>query len=167
MSAFMVDKEHIDAIVTIALFGPRGMEGDWERPRWEAHDPRVTEHDAQEYRECVREHDASRYAVTISPDRLGDILWTENERSIEARYPSDHAEMLTADYCLGYRYQPWSRIGLTHAEAFKAIDCLEYQSCEHDDWRDSEAKRFLDVLRGALIGTLPGYGAAKWEVSCA
>jgi hypothetical protein len=53
--------------------------------------------------------------------------------------------------------------------AFKLIQCLDYQSCETDDWRDSEACAFLDWLQSkaaaAVIRALPAYDAAPWGIS--
>ncbi len=43
----------------------------------------------------------------------------------------------------------------------KAVSCYEYQSCEHTDWNDSEAKKFCVNLREMLIGELPGYDTAE------
>jgi hypothetical protein len=161
MSAFMVGKDHIDALVSVALHGPTDGVGKWEGPRWAAHDPRVTDWQAQEWRQCALQG-------PFTPDRLGEMLWTENERSVEARYPSDHAEMLSIDYCLGYAYTPVPiKCRLTLAAAFSAIACLSYQSCEHDEWGDSEAYRFLDALKSSLVNALPGYSEAPWEVDFA
>jgi len=43
----------------------------------------------------------------------------------------------------------------------KAIACLEYQSCEHPGWLDSEARVFCQALRRVAITALPGYSAAQ------
>ena len=48
-------------------------------------------------------------------------------------------------------------------EALKALDCYEYQSCEHPEWETSEAFEFCRAMRNLLIGCLPGYDAAQWE----
>jgi hypothetical protein len=50
------------------------------------------------------------------------------------------------------------------ATPYWAIDCLEYQSCEHPEWEASWAARFLDALRAQLIGCLEGYDDAEWEI---
>lgn len=165
MSAFMVSKDHIDALVHVALCGPSEREGRWEEPRWAQHDPRVTSWRDQQWQQCVAHgYTGNGSVAAITPDALGEMLWTENERSIESRYPSDHAEMLSVDYCLGYEWTRPAGRPLSCAAAFKALDCYEYQACEHDGWVDSEAKRFVDALRGAIAGVLPGYDAAQWEV---
>lgn len=168
MSAFMVSKDHIDAIVAVALHGPSDAEGRWEGgPRWAAHDPRETHWQNQEWRQCSLYGSTGNSSVKpVTPDQLGEMLWTENERSL-SRYPTDHAEMLdVVDYLLGYTYTPVPiKHRLTAAQAFSAIHCLEYQSCESDDWTDTEAHRFLAALTHSIIGVLAGYAAAQWEVS--
>lgn len=172
MSAFMVSKDHIDAIVHVALYGPSGAEvgSRWGAPRWARHDPHTLA-GPQEWRQCVPPHGhAAGSYVAITPDALGELLWIENERSIEDRYPSDHAEMLSIDYCLGYQYAyprgaPALSCAAACAAAFKAITCLDYQSCEHNGWPDSEAHRFLTELRCCVCAVVPGYDRAQWEVS--
>ena len=168
MSAFMVSKDHIDAIVTTAMHGPKDGHSRWEHGcvKWAAHDPRETHWQEQEWRSLAIGGMALLVskAGEMTATQVGEMLWTENERSVEARYPSDHAEMLSVDYCLGYEYAKTPR-ALTIAEAFSAIACLEYQSCEHDGWVDSEACRFLFSLRDSLVNALPGYAAAQWEVN--
>jgi hypothetical protein len=51
------------------------------------------------------------------------------------------------------------------AAVFKALDCYEYQSCEHAEWEDSEAKSFCDALRKRAGTKVPGYEEAPWEVT--
>lgn len=43
----------------------------------------------------------------------------------------------------------------------QAIASLEYQSCEHDGWVDSEARVFRQALRRVAITELPGDSAAE------
>lgn len=127
MSAFLVDKAHIDVIVGTAA-------------RW-----RVIQVD-----EC---------------DLIGGGLWTENARSVQARYAGllnddEDAELGATRY---YTWQPRGRV-LAPVEMLKALGCLEYQSCEHADWNSSPARRFVDKLRGIAITRLAGYKQADWEI---
>ena len=39
-----------------------------------------------------------------------------------------------------------------------AINCYEYQACEHPEWKTSEARDFCEALRDRMIRMLPGYG---------
>lgn len=122
MSAFIVDKHHIDHIVTTAN-------------RWE-----------------MREAN--------TPDELGRTLWTENVKSVAYRYsePTDMTEAAE------YRWPVFGRV-LKPVEALKAINCLEYQSCEHPAWQTSEARRFCESFKAEAIGRLDGYSEAPWEWS--
>jgi hypothetical protein len=45
----------------------------------------------------------------------------------------------------------------------KMLDCLEYQSCESDDWETTQAYRLQQAMRRAAIRALPGYESAQWE----
>ena len=54
--------------------------------------------------------------------------------------------------------------GILAGRAPKAIDCYEYQSCEHAGWPRSEARALCAALRHRLIGELPGYDAAPWGI---
>jgi len=49
-------------------------------------------------------------------------------------------------------------------EIVKLCDCLDYQSSETDDWRESEACKLLGRIRNAAINALPGYDEAKWAI---
>lgn len=149
MSAFLVDKAHIDALVAAGLRAQRdGQYGElplsWTAPR--RREARRLDH--------------------LSADGVGRMLWRENVRSLMARYPG-HADewadaMRAAD---AYVFPGEDRVErLDLAGELKAIDCLEYQSCEHRGWRTSEARAFCDALRRRLVALLPGYDAAEWGV---
>jgi hypothetical protein len=108
----------------------------------------------------------------ISADELGFILWAENVASVRYRYPNDapgeepgtYNADGTPQWSTGYTYSRKAR-RLTIAEGFSAIACLDYQSCEHPEWRESEAFRILVSLKDALIEVLPGYSSAGWEIN--
>lgn len=153
MSAFMVDKEHIDLLVDVAYTGPRGVvvqPGSWYAPYVGTGPER---------------HSFTREDQTP----VGQMLVTENLHSIAARYPDtlETGELpgpMEQYYELPYVYrQP--RYRLTAVEALKAIDCYEYQACEHEAWMGSEAREFCQRLRRALIGSLDGYDRAPWSWS--
>lgn len=102
---------------------------------------------------------------TDSPDnttRIGRMLAAENVLSLAARYPGDY------DAMVGYSAEEyeWKRLPFgdvpTAVQGLCLLNCYEYQSCEHDEWRMSEAYQFCDALRHALIHFLPGYQAAPW-----
>jgi hypothetical protein len=97
------------------------------------------------------------------------MLWRENLRSIEYRYP-DTAENgdypgpcdFTRDDIDAYTFDLWARRP-TVIEGLSILACYEYQTCEHTEWPASEAYSFCDALRHDLIRQLPGYNDAPWE----
>jgi hypothetical protein len=140
MSAFLVGKPHIDALVTLALHGPsdRG-------PRYPG--------------------DGWSLANRCQPDALGRLLWRENLASVRYRYAQDGCA--SDDDLAGYTYTyaAATRPPLTAVQGLKALACLRYQSCEHPAWEASEAHAFCQQLQAALIAGLPGYEDAAWEIA--
>lgn len=160
MSAFVVSTEHIDAIVSVAIHGPKDSTSRWEQgPSWAEGDPRVIPWQEQIWRK-VATGGLPELAKPneIGADDLGAMLLAENVASVNYRY--DEIESRRPEY----RYRKPSRRP-TVVEAFKLLGCLDYQSCEHPEWINSQAYRFCLALQDALIGCLPGYSAAPWEWS--
>lgn len=168
MSAFVVSKEHIDAMVDSGL-----RRGPYGPLRWS--------------------HNGERFELTQeTASTVGSMLWTENVTSVEYRYSPPDREVIygegwesdagfdlpgkyqleliapsvepieVPEWLSEYRFQ--SRPPRKPIEILKAIDCYEYQSCEHPEWEVSEAFAFCDALRRSLIGDLPGYDEAKWGI---
>jgi len=132
MSAWIVNREHIDVMLRAGFaYGVKGWGGNlcWEGG-------------GEGDRELTHE----------SADEVGRILWRENLRSIEARYPDtvengDYPGPIDfeADQTETYTYRDPGFIP-SAGETFQAVGCFEYQSCETDDWRESEAYRFCQAL---------------------
>lgn len=137
MSAFVVSREHITRLVNIAL---------------------------------VAAIDSGR--TQPDPYDLGRMLWAENLKSVKARYPNDtdgnrpgpidfhdcdvdaYTFGLMSDFCS--TFDP--------VEMLKLINCYEYQTCEHKEWKESESFRWCQQMKHYLITQLPGYDEAKWAV---
>jgi len=158
MSAYMVSKEHIDAIVYAAYEGPKdnGRPSGYGRQTW--------------YRPGFKGNNGENQVDFHNLDELGKLLVKENLSSIHARYPDTIADPKhTPGPCDQYWLQPytWTRPTrrLNAVEALKALACYEYQSCEHQEWESSAARQFCESLRHALIGCLPGYDEAEWGVA--
>lgn len=147
MSAWVVDKKHIDLIVKCSIVGPRDAES-WMRPTWATND-------SDDWRE--REYCE---ATLAEADRIGFMLATENVASVCYRYDDDSADMY--EDMLSYEYGRGPVYAMTCVEALKALSFLEYQSCEHPGWETSEAKRFCEAVRDSVIHALPGMDAAPW-----
>lgn len=188
MSAYVVDKAHVDFLVRAGL-------GPWQHSgpmRWL--DPSVPDGE-RDYEPGAmmggptahETYEAKRRELTAeTADRVGAMLWSENARSVSFRYdgedystlpgPRDFSETALA----GYFYVDVTRAPIQErrrmvAEGFsfrpvepvavlKACDGYEYQSCEHPGWETSEAKAYLEALRRRMIQLLPGYDEAEWEV---
>lgn len=137
MSAYMVSKHHIDALVTLAKL-KRVMN--------------VTQ------AECNPDDEIE--------DVAGRRLVAENRKSINSRYPDTvgNVDGEPGDHTNDepYTYSMVRRIPTT-VEGLKLVACYMYQACEHEGWRDSWAHRLCSHLRSALISSLPGYSEAAWE----
>lgn len=168
MSAYMVNKAHIDALVTTALRGPnpeRGItpESIWTGCilRWFA---RPINHSTSFEEACALQREA-RYDEA---PRIGAFLIEENLRSVRYRYQDDSDNLPgPADpyWLTPYEYTIFAHTQISTVAALKALDGYEYQSCEHPRWRISEAFQFCEALRRKLIGTLAGYEEAAWEIT--
>jgi hypothetical protein len=153
MSAFVVSHSHIHLLVHTAMYGPP--------------DARRTWHTFSYYHRTPNEPAGnSGTQHTIRPgdldaaDQLGQLLLSENVKSVNYRYPSDHGLPSDGDYSTLYRFGTSPRVSAI--DVLVALDGYEYQSCEHPGWRTSEAHSFTDALRRAVIGHLPGY----YESNC-
>lgn len=147
MSAYIVDREHIKYLVSAAAAGREGRMSYY-------HNGKSTE---------LRRDDQD------SLTKAGQMLWDANIESIQALYPDCRDNMNNAPgpvgetfiYAHGGGFKD-GRDGFEAAQVFKAANCYEYQSCEADTWKDSEAKAFIDALTAKYIRMLPGYEAAEW-----
>ena len=147
MSAFVVGKAHIDAMLRSGM--PRhGDALHWLVPG---------ENPATQWKQ-LDHHTA---------DAVGQMLLDECVRSVGHRYEDDTIASLpgpsNAEWLLPYRFSPFGKGCPTAVEAIKLISCYTYQSCEHPEWEASEAKAFCDALTHTLITRLPGYEEAPWE----
>jgi hypothetical protein len=142
MSAFIVSRAHIDALVTAAVFGVAecDLSNGFQSPYFQG-----------------------RRLETAKVHALGNCLWHENHVSVWHRYPGD------ARHECHYVYPTKNgRFAVPQllpvVTVLKQIQCYEYQSCEHDGWETSDARKFCLDLTSRLISYLPGYEAAPWGV---
>jgi len=150
MSAFIVNKTHLDYLVTAGLRFSRHGALSWFAP---AEDPPEA---PTHQRELTDE----------TADHVGAMLAAENRRSVDHRYDENELE----DFYTFTRYPGSGERGsagrprLEPVQILKALACYEYQSCEHPEWEQSEAHDFCRVLRHAAIWALPGIEDAAWEI---
>ncbi len=135
MSAFVVDQEHIDELVSAAI--------DLEiRTRL------ATDRTCQQ----VNHENANDF---------GRMLWAENVRSVVHRYrlsgTAEAAEYESAVEAYCFTWRP-----VSPGRAAKRLTCFEYQACECEDWEESLAYDFGSRMARALITKLPGYAQAPW-----
>ena len=150
MSAYIVSRQHIDALMVIIAEGPAQSECTPED--WESN---------VRYANILPQNSENRL------NDLGDMFIRENLSSIHYRYPNtlQNPENTPGPEDLywtkKYVYQRPARVPNV-VEALKVIDCYAYQSCEHPEWETSEAYKICAKLREMLITALPGYNAAPW-----
>lgn len=88
-----------------------------------------------------------------------DVLYQQNVRSVNHRYrESEEPEPLAPS---GVELAA-SVIGISAVQILKMCNCLEYQSCENDDYYDTVAYRLTVAIKDAAIRQLPGYEGAEW-----
>lgn len=104
----------------------------------------------------------------VTADALAMLLWQENARSIVARY-GDLPDLSGFRYYVPNRpFDAWAIL--------KASHCLDYQSCEHDGWMGSDAKRANDLIAANALRSLGDpspqaiandrrYHSAEWEIT--
>lgn len=139
MSAWVVSKKHIDYLVSAAVLYGRQGSVYWGIQR----------------------------ADHSNADTIGRDLTRENIASVAYRYsePEDSANLPgPVPLPIWDEYTHRMTVNIEPVVLLKAIDCYEYQSCEHPDWGESAAKKFCGSLRGAAIAHLPGYDAAPWGI---
>jgi hypothetical protein len=125
MSAYHVGTDHINALISYAT-------------------------EISMDRKCLSEE----RDCTLSWEKIGQALSTENDNSINYRY----SENITTPY----RYERDESFIIQHTalDVIKMIGCYEYQSCEHPEWEHSLAKRFCSSLKALAVTKIPGYEEA-------
>lgn len=92
----------------------------------------------------------------MSAQELGQQLLDANVRSVNYRYN---------DKSVAEKYV--HKVNLTlisPLQVLKALDGLEYQCCEPNDYDGSECDQIINALRRAAIRCLPGYEQAEWTI---
>lgn len=141
MSAFIVDNAHIDAMLTAALAWSDGGRFTFYQRTADGVTPFVLTDD--------------------TADHVGALLLVENQRSVNMRYDEDDIEPIYV-----FKALPW-QFGKKPdpVTVLKIVRCYEYQSCEHDGWRDSPGFGFCQFLTALMIANLPGYEKAPgWGI---
>lgn len=143
MSAYIVDHDHIDALLSYAI---------------EHHVTYVTP-DTKKLIEIKKEN----------ATEIGRILLDENERSVRYRYPDCGPEDLPGtigEDSASYKFRSWPlRSPLSAMTILNACDGFDYQACETDDYDQSLAAVIINRIRGWAIRRLPGLSDAPgWHM---
>jgi hypothetical protein len=170
VSAYILDKEDVDKLVYAALRAyPAGQPGSSLRLSWWRVDEEGKYEGWRELNQHAEQMIDDDYKAYYTPSQLGQILVNENVASVSYRYSTpgrtgyygaeaaaameDNEDDILPGPCDRYYMAPYvytePRWQPTPGQVFSLIDCLDYQSCEHDGWRSSEAFAFLTALREA------------------
>lgn len=91
--------------------------------------------------------------------KLGQLLLAENVRSVAHRY----AELPETNRTTEYVFKEQSKT-LKPVALIKLCECLEYQSCETEDYYQTDAYAKLKSIIDSFISLLPGYEKAAWSI---
>jgi hypothetical protein len=146
MSAFVVDKTHIDLLVRAAdEYGRRGTGSGFRY--WKTDDGTFggVWGELDRYAEELPSY--QDHLEKVTPSQFGQILLRD---AGELPGPID------AYYIGPYIYEDPGVLP-TPEQVFNLIDCLDYQSCETDDWETTQAATILRTLRETVCRHVDGY----------
>ena len=101
-----------------------------------------------------------RMGIAHDKQKMGELLWSENHKSIRARY-GDYG--YKGNYVRRPKYHythPQPRVTEPYYDNFDPqnldqilalVHCYNYQSCEHEGWYTSRSKRLMDRLEAQLV----------------
>jgi hypothetical protein len=86
------------------------------------------------------------------------MLHAENLESVKCRYSRAPEP--------DFKICEWAASrGFSEAQIVMAADCLDYQSCEHPEWENSEAYKLLEAIKGnRLVDDIAGSEHAVWHI---
>ena len=90
-----------------------------------------------------------QYLNKDTAPKLAQILYAENIRSINSRYNEE-----TSNEYMGYEYIPQARDVYSVPEIAQALSSYDYQSCETEDYHESEAAKIINLMRKQLLNEL-------------
>ena len=93
-------------------------------------------------------------------EEIFECLHAENVRSVNYRYKENEAPLGRFDLRASAHSDRYSRVDI-----IKACHCLEYQSCETPDYRETVAFQLLEAIKSAAEHSLPGYDEAPWGLA--
>jgi hypothetical protein len=138
MSAYIVNAEHIGALAAFAA-----------------------QHRASLYAEHVNDpkHQAELIAGNLAQANINSIIARYGDDSAQDMCGSTPAEFI-ADckaWAGHYYFQPPGIGADTKLSIYRMAECLDYQSCEVNDWTGSTAARQIQCIKNAAVRAMPGY----------
>lgn len=91
---------------------------------------------------------------THTAEKLGQILTNENYRSVNYRYGEKKRPR---------RFKRVPTREMTPGQILGACNCLDYQSCETENWGQTEAYAILQSVKEVMIRQVPGYEWPSWS----
>lgn len=156
MSAYLVHTDTIDYIVAmLRVHRPHGGQTFYFRGPY-------ADRESLEQAGIIEHHTAK--LVWTEAETIGAVLYHQNWRSIEARYPDCVGRPERAPGPINASpYYAQKHVSAPQAViALKSLACLEYQSCETDDYQQTLAYALLKWIEGICINAIPGYDEAPW-----
>ncbi len=149
MSCFQLDPQHIAAVVGSALHRDRSSHS--------------LESVLRRFSLLPGSLEADRPGAETHGEILARVLATANADSVNARYRGDDK---TTPVVVGFKMlSRWVANPLSPVGLLKAIQSVEYQSCEFDGWEGSAAAAICECARSIAIHILPGYRDAEWSIT--
>jgi hypothetical protein len=99
------------------------------------------------------------YKRTIST--VFGMLVSENLASLNARYGARDNEATFDEYVPDEKAL---KLTLPALHIIKLCHHYAYQSCEHDGWKGSDARKLIDAIESHAVHNLPGYVEAPWGI---
>ena len=103
----------------------------------------------------LNEHIDDKY-TDEDADRDGQILWSENYRSVNFRYNE-----ATPTPVYKFKRTPEDTC---YVQAIQLVRSLDYQSCETDDYRSTEAYELMREIVWDLAGAIPDPDETEWII---
>lgn len=97
------------------------------------------------------------HSVKKDPILIAKILKQANVDSVNHRYNE-------SDKPSRAKYKPEATAFISPIQIVKLCNCFDYQSCEVDDYDDSDAARIINSIRSNAITNIPGYNDAAWAI---
>jgi len=84
-----------------------------------------------------------------SRQMVASLLLKENLKSLNARYPKSAYKDIDAIA----NFHKYNKVRHNFAQVYLLVECYEYQSCEHDTWKESKAYKLCQDLKKHILET--------------